>query len=103
MLKKGFCVLHMLRIHTSLLKWNKKNVYHILLRDNNPIGTDQPRIKIANSELLFEKYRMALKRDKDAIEIQGNDVIKRNQLFFEFMLRMFNHLNQLYEKEKVFL
>ena len=43
---------------------------------------------------------MALKRDKDAIEIQGDDAIKRNRLFFDFILRMFNLLNQLYEKEK---
>ena len=43
---------------------------------------------------------MALKRDKDAIEIQGDDAIKRNRLFFDFMLRMFNHLNKLYKKEK---
>ena len=60
----------------------------------------QPCIKIANSAVLFEKYRMALKRDKDAIEIQKDDAIKRNQLFFDFMLRIFNHLNQLYEQEK---
>ena len=71
MLKKGFCVLHMLRIHTSLLKWNKKNGYHILLCDNNPIGINQPYIKIANSAVLFEKYIMALKQDKYAIEIQN--------------------------------
>ena len=43
---------------------------------------------------------MALKRGKDAIEIQGDDVIKRNQLFFDFMLIMFNCLNQLYNKKK---
>ena len=43
----------------------------MLLRDNNPTGIDQPCIKIANSEVLFEKYRMALKRDKDAIEFKG--------------------------------
>ena len=50
---------------------------------------------IAKNELLFKKYRMALKRDKYGIEIQGDDAIKRNRLFFDFMLRMFNHLNQL--------
>ena len=55
-----FCILQMLRIHTGLQKWNKKDQYHILLRDNNPMGIDQPCIKIANSEVLFEKYRMAL-------------------------------------------
>ena len=45
---------------------------------------------------------MTLKRDKDAIEIQKDDAIKRNRIFFDFMLRMFNHLNQLYDKEKIF-
>ena len=78
--KEGFsCILHMLRIHTGLQKWNKKIEYHILLHDNNKIGIDQPFIKIANSELLFEKYRMALKRDKDTIEIQKDDAIERFQ------------------------
>ena len=60
------------------------------------MGIDQPCNNISKSEVLFEKYRMALKRDKDAIEIQKDDKIKRNQLFLDFMLRMFNHLNQLY-------
>ena len=71
----------MLRIYTGLRKGNKNNVYHIYLRENNPIGIDQPCIKIANSEVFFEKYRMALKRDKDAIEIQKDDAIKRNRIF----------------------
>ena len=48
---------------------------------------------IANNEVLFEKYRMAPKREKDAIEVQGDDAIKRNQLFFYYMLRIINHLN----------
>ena len=43
---------------------------------------------------------MALKGGKYAIEIQKYDAIKHNQIFFDFMLRIFNHLNQLYEKEK---
>ena len=90
----------MLRIHTGLRKWNKNDQYHILLRENNPIIIDQPCINISNSEVLFEKYRMALKGEKYAIEIQKYDAIKHNQIFFDFMLRIFNHLNQLYEKEK---
>ena len=82
--KEGlFCILQMLRIHTGLQKWNNNNVYHIDLRDNNSIEIDQPCIKIANSEVLFEKYRMDLKRDKDAIEIQKDDAIKRKRLFFD--------------------
>ena len=93
----------MLRIHTGLRKWNEMDRYHILIRDNNPIGIDQPCIKIENSELLFEIYIMALKRDKDAIEIQKDDAIKRNRICFDLMLRMFNHLNQLYDKVKSLL
>ena len=102
--KEGFfCILQMLRIHTGLRKWNKKDQFHIFLRDKNPLGIKQPCIMIENNEVLFEQYRIALKRDKDAIDIEGEDEIKRNRLFFDFVLRMFNHLNQLYEKEKVFL
>ena len=58
---------------------------------------------IAKNEVLFEKYRMDLKQEKAAIEIQMDDAIKRNRLFLDFMLRMFDHLNQLYEKEKSLL
>ena len=43
---------------------------------------------------------MALKWDKDAIEIQKDDEINRNQIFFDFMLRMFNHINEVYVKGK---
>ena len=69
----------MLRIYTGLRKWNKNNVYDKHLRENNPIGIDIPCINIAKSELLIEKYRMALKQDKDSIEIQKDYAIKRNQ------------------------
>ena len=69
----------------------------------NPQGINRPCQKIAKDELLFEKYRIALKQDKDAIDIDGNDAIDSYRLFFDFMLRMFDHLNQLYETEKVFL
>ena len=75
----------------------------MLLRDKNTVGINRPCIKITKNEVLFEKYIMALKRDKDAIAIQKDDAIKRNRLFFDFMLRMFNNLNQLYEKEKSLL
>ena len=55
---------------------------------------------IANTEVLFEKYRIALKQDKYAIDIDGEDAINSNRLFFDFMPRMFDHLNQLYEMIK---
>ena len=78
--KEGvFCLLQMLRIHTGLRKWNKKDPFHIFLRDKNPLGIKQPCIMIAKNELLFEQYRIALKRYKGAIDIEGEDEIKRNQ------------------------
>ena len=58
---------------------------------------------IAKNEGLFEQYRIALKQDKDEIDIDGEDAINRNRLFFDFMPRMFDHLNQLYEMEKSLL
>ena len=54
----------------------------MLLHDNNPVGINRPCVNIAENEVLFEKYKMAIKRDKDAIEIQGDDAIKRNRFFF---------------------
>ena len=69
----------------------------MLLRDKNPVGINWPCINIANNEVLFEQYRIALKRDKYAIDIDGEDAIDSNRLFFDFMLRMFDHLNQLYD------
>ena len=98
---EGFlCILQMLRIHTGLRKWNKKDQVHIFLRDKNPLGIKQPCIMIAKNEVLFEQYRIALKQDKYEIDIEGEDSINRNRLFFDFMLIMFDHINQLYEKEK---
>ena len=52
---------------------------------------------------MFEKYRIDIKRDKDAIDVDGDDAIISHRLFFDFMLRMFDHLNQLYETEKSLL
>ena len=102
--KEGvFCILQMLKIHTDLRKWTNKDQFHIILKKMNPLGINRPCLEIAINELLFEKYRVALKRDKDAIDIDGNDAIYSHQLIFDFMLRMFDHLNQLYEMEKVFL
>ena len=46
----------------------------------NPLGINQPCLTIANNELLFEKYRIALKRDKYAIDIDGGDAIDSHRL-----------------------
>ena len=102
--KEGvFCILQMLRIHTGLRKCTNKDRFNIILNNINPLGIDQPCLTIANNELMFEKYRIALKRDKYEIDIDGDDAIDSNRLVFDFILRMFDHLNQLYEMEKVFL
>ena len=102
--KEGvFCILQMLRIHTGLRKWTKKDRFHIIPKTMNPLGINQPCVTIANNEMLFEKYRIALKQEKDAIDIDGDDAIDSNRIFFDFMLRMFDHLNQLYEMEKSLL
>ena len=73
--ERVFRISQMLKIHSGLRKWNKNNVYDIHLRKIHPNGIDKPCIKIAKSELLFEKYRMSLKRYKDTIEIQKDDAI----------------------------
>ena len=39
------------------------------------MGIDQPCLEMASNELLFEKYRIALKREKDVIGIDGIDAI----------------------------
>ena len=89
--KEGlFCILQMLKIHTGLRKLTKNDRFHILLKKMNPLGIYRPCLKIAKDELLFEKYRIALKRDKDAIDIDGNDAIDSHHLVFDFMLRIFH-------------
>ena len=98
--ERVFCILQMLRIHTDLRKWNKNDQFHIILSDKNPLGIKQPCLTISKNEVLFEQYRIDLKRDKDAIDIEGEDEINRKQLFFDFMLRIFDHLNQLYDMER---
>ena len=45
---------------------------------------------------------MALDWDKYDIEVQNDDAIKRNQIFFDFMQRTLNCLYGLYLHEKVF-
>ena len=69
----------------------------------NPFHICVPYIKISKSELLFEQYRMALNRDKYDIEVQNDDAIKRNQIYFDFMQQMFNSLDGLYLCKKYLL
>ena len=78
-LKEGvFCILQILSIHTGLRKWNENDQFHIILSEINPLGIKQPCIIIAKNEVLFEQYRIAIKRGKDAIDIEGEDEINRN-------------------------
>ena len=65
----------MLRIHTGLRKWNKKDQFHIFLRDKNPLGIKKSCNMFAKNEVLFEQYIIAFKRDKDAIGIEREDEI----------------------------
>ena len=66
----------------------------------NTFKIGKPCTVISRRELLFEQYIMALKRDKYDIEVQNDDEINRNQVFFDFMQRTFNHLDGLCLHEK---
>ena len=62
----------------------------------NPFGIHEPCMKVENNELLFEQYIMALNWYKYYIEVQNDYAIKRNSIFFDFMQRTFNRLDELY-------
>ena len=66
----------------------------------NSFDISKPRIKIANSEVFFEIYIMALNLDKYDIEVRDDDAIKRNQVFFDFMQQMFSCIDGLYMDKK---
>ena len=51
----------------------------------NPFEIGKPCIIISRSELLFEKYKMALNQGKYDIEVQNDDAIKRNLIIFDIM------------------
>ena len=72
----------MLRIHTGLKKWSKRNLFDLHLQKMNPSGIHETCIKIAKSEVLFGQYRMDLKQEKYGIEVRNDDTIKRDQIFF---------------------
>ena len=68
----------------------------------NPFEIVKPFINIEKSELLFEQYIMALNRYKYDIEVRDHDAIKRNQILFDFMQKMFNCLYGLYIHKNFF-
>ena len=43
------------------------------------------------------------KREKNDIEVRDDDAIKRNRMVFDFMQRTFNHIDELYMDENIFL
>ena len=45
---------------------------------------------------------MAIKQDKYDIEVENDDAIKLNRIFFDFVQRTFNRLDGLYLHEKLF-
>ena len=99
--ERVICILHMLKIHTSLWKLSKTNVYELHLKKILAFEIGKPCIKIARSEVLFEQYRMDIKRDKCEIEVRNDYAIKRNQIFFDFMQRTFNCMYGLYLHENL--
>ena len=58
----------------------------------NPFDIGKPCIQITKSELLFERYIMALNQDKYNIEVQNDDATKRNRIFFDFVKQNSNHM-----------
>ena len=87
-------------IHTGLRKFVKTDLYDLYLKKMNTFDISKTCIKIANIEVLFEKYRMALNWDKYYIELQDDDAIERNQILFDFVQQTFSCLYGLYMDEK---
>ena len=54
-------------------------------KKKNPFDIHVPWINIADSELLFEQYIIALYQYRYAIDVQDDDTIKRNQIFFDLI------------------
>ena len=69
----------------------------------NPFYIRVPCINITKSNLLFEQYIMALNQDIYDIEVQNDDAIKRNQIFFVFVQRTFNSLDGIFLRERCLL
>ena len=82
---------------------SKTNVYDLHLKKRIHLISVNLALKLANSEVLFEKYRMALNQDKYDIEVRYDDAIKRNRIFFDFMQQTFSCLDGLYMDEKCHL
>ena len=93
----------MLSIRTGLQKLSKTNVYDLHHIKIDPFYISKPWIRIANSELSFEEYMIALKQEKYDIEVRDYGTIKHNQIIFDFMQRMFNLLDRLYIIENCIL
>ena len=51
----------------------------------NPFGIHEPCINLAKNQLIFEQYRMDLNWVNFDIEVQNDDALECNQLFFDFM------------------
>ena len=69
----------------------------------NPFDIGKTYINISNIEVLFETYRMAIKRDKYEIEVLDYDAIKRNQIFVDLFQHIFSCLDGIYMNEKCLL
>ena len=74
--------------------WSKRTVYDLHLKKINPCDIRVPCIQISKSDILFEQNQ-----EKYDVEVLNDDVIKRNQIFFNFMQRTFNCLYGLYLRQ----
>ena len=79
--EKVLCILHMLRIHTGLQKWSKRNRFDLHLKQMNLFNICVSSIKITKSALLFKIYIMVLNGYKYNIEVRNDDAIKPNRIF----------------------
>ena len=66
-------------------KWSKTNIFDFRLKKMNSFGIHEPCIKISKNELIFEQYRMALNWEKYDSEVQNDNAIKFNRIFFDSM------------------
>ena len=76
----------------------ERQIYLTFIK-KNPFGIHEPCIKIANNQLIFEQYRMALNWEKYDIEVRNDVSIKCNRPLFDLMQRTFNQLDGFYLHE----
>ena len=95
-----FSIMHLLRLHTGVRKFCRRNLYDLHLEAMNPFGVSESCAAIKTDPSLFEKYRVALTRDRYDIDLREDDAIERYKNFFYFVNRSFKHLGYLFNEER---